>query len=492
MSFKFDVNREITNFLLHKYSSNVMSLNDIAHELKLGLKTLRNYDFSQMYSEIQQEKISYSVQSFIEFINTYSHQTDTVSSDLDKNIFFINLNWLSLKFDRLMITKNEFLTLIKDIKLDRLNDRIKERKDIPAFFKYRTFRFNIIDVALYLTKNNYSLIEASRVTPIVSIDTLRIYIQNFPADLLLKYFIDNGCKYNEKKYSYEVFYPTNSDELYSPMFRISTVYLKNAHAGCSIELYGLKTYNHKKDCDRKYQYNTLLQAIEDMQLKKRTYITGLDLAYDFPIKHEQVHLFNNKNNTNNIIKNHLKDLRYYIGKLEYLTKFQKLNPSVKTISLESLHASVLNRFNYNTPNIFEKAWFDELKRIGKIPTIHSVNRRWLNYDYDILTYKDKIKIRYSYMHYFNTHFVKYKKHQIQGLKLNRLDNRVNIYDKSNKENLSKALTRVEFTFNFQKNEKISFDTFEKISSLNEKLKMKLLSYNLFINEKIFDLTTHLL
>ena len=435
----------IEKILRNKYGK-YLNRKDVANELGIAYSTLTQY--SEL-NKLQLKSKLYPLSKLIEFI--YKHSiTITQKAMISKYKYYEILYWLYTKFNKILISKDEYLEVTNYIiKLARLNDRIEEKKDIPSFYKYRSFRFNIADIARYLSSKEWFKIPTSTINASINFDTLRFMIRNCGTERLLVYFTDHGYSYKEYKranhnsqgeyiYKYEIYFSKKQINE-SCMFRLTKNYTNNSLPGVSLEFFGLKTYHDSLDQRRKQTLDLFFIFVNINQLDKYLYITKIDLAYDFKIKLSQVQLFHNRKETNQ--------------------KYQYYKMALENINL--------------IPNII----FEKASTITITQNNNCMMKSYIDDGYDIVITDKFVKISYLYLQ-------KNTFPNIQHLKLTRNTNK--IYDKAKKVGIEDQsnLTRVEFTFD----EALSYNDFCSNEKLHNYILNNLKHYYLFIENKIFDFT----
>lgn len=431
----------IEKILRNKYGS-YLKRKDVAHELGIAYSTLTQY--SEL-NEVQLQNKLYPLIKIIDFI--YNHRIVIRQKAMSsKNRYFEILYWLYIKFDKILISKNEYLQLIDyNIKLARLNDRIEEAKEIPSFYKYRSFRFCIGDIARYLATKEWFTIPISTENATLHFDTLRFMIRNFDANRLLEYFVGHGYsvkKYMRAKpdssdeyiYKYEIYFSVKQKD--EPcMFRLTKNYTNDSLPGVSLEFFGLKTYHDSLDKRRRKTLSLFFIFVNINSLTEHLSVTKMDVAFDFLLKSSSVQLFHNRKETS-------EKYQYYETSLENLKLLPKIvceNARVTKIS--------------ENDNCSMKSYIDD--------------------GYDIVITDKAVKISYQYLQ-------KNEFPNIPYLKLVR--NTSKIYDKAKKARLYDSnLTRVELTCS----EVLAYRDFTNNKKLQQYILKQLNNYYLYINSSLY-------
>lgn len=454
---------EAKKLLKLSYQNHKMSKDDIAYELHLGIPALKNY--------VQFTSDTSDINNFLDHVKSYSFQTIYNKIHFDKRKFYQILYSLHLRFQRFMITKEEYLTYINHkIKLSRLNERIRDKKDIPIYYKYKSFRFSIVDVAYFLASQQDFQVPTINLEHKINIDTLRIYVKNYDINLLLQFYKDQGYHDHFEKYTHSIYFSPNDYLHTSPLLRVTYTHNNNL-GGFSIEFYGLKTYDDTIDKQRKEALDIFFLFVNEHNISRLTSITKIDIAFDFEIEPDKVTVYGKNRSYCNDFNNSDNEV-VYKAKRYRLNELLKNDNSATYITLDTLTQQIQDRFNAHTPLEFEREWFEGVQDI----TPSDVLKKWLLYNYDILVLDAQLQIRSSYTN----------KTAITDLKLKRQPDRCIVYDKAYKAHLKKALTRIEFSFKLTGKSAIPWDTFLQHGLRHPTLERKLKQYYVYINMQYFN------
>ena len=418
--------KSLHKILRNKYG-NYLKRKEIAKELGIAYSTLEGYS---KLNNLRTESKLYPLDKFIDFI--YEHQTSiTMKTITKRQRYYQILYFLYTKFKRIMLSKQDFLKLINfKIKSARLDNRIKAKKDLPSFYKYHSFRFNIAEIAKYLTSQQWFNVPIAKEKATVYQDTIRLMVRNIDYKNILEYYQNNGYSYKEYKYHYDFFY-TNQQKGKPIMFRLTKLSLKDSLPGVSLEFFGLKTYNDLLDVQRKNSLDLFFIFVNKYNLQNQTIITKIDMAFDFKLSLSDIKIYHSR-----------KDID------EKYTYYQLSLDDLYTIPEEVLTQAKIQKTTSNT------------------------SKNWIDNSYDILITSKHVKITYEFMK---------NNQKVNFLKLKRLNTK--IYDKAKKANLSSQLTRIEFTFEQQ----ISFKDFCDKKKVQKHCIHKLQEYYIFISNKFYKL-----
>jgi len=138
-----------------------LSKKDVAYELNISIVRLDTY---KEFNQIKQGR-KYPANDFINFLQLKTIHIHSPKEKCDYKKIRTIYRWLYMKYERLTIKMTEFLELINQMKVKfnqyQLNYRIKHKKGIPSYVKYHLIRFDMYELAEYLSHQEWFSIPES-------------------------------------------------------------------------------------------------------------------------------------------------------------------------------------------------------------------------------------------------------------------------------------------------------------------------------------------